>query len=220
MSALKVLQALQSKGIISTTGVTNFSMLGINIIVNDASIVGNVIQEWLKIFMNNNQIYYRLKQNTQEFPDFLLHPTKNDSDLLEVKCFTKSPNFDVANFAAYARSLTINAYRLDTDYLIFEYEILPNSIRIKNLWLKKVWEIAGSSGRSPLKIQWKQSSPVNIRPATWYSSNTTYPPFTSRLEFVRALEQVINMSGINTNIQKNWFKNVSSLYTQQTGNAL
>lgn len=149
-----------------------------------------------------------------------MHPSRNDVDLMEVKCFTGSPNFDVANYDAYVRSLTVNAYRLDADYLIFEYVIPPTGIQIKNIWLKKVWEISGPSGRSPVKIQWKQSNPVNIRPSTWYSTTTTFKPFTSRLDFVKALEQVVNMSGVSSHIQRNWFRNVSTLYTAQTGNAL
>jgi hypothetical protein len=220
MSALQVLQSLKTQGILSTTGVTSFNMLGINITVSDSSIVGNVIQEWLKNYMIHHGITFRLKPNSQEFPDFLLHPNKNDVDLMEVKCFTGSPNFDVANYAAYVRSLTVNAYRLDADYLIFEYEVIPTGIRIKNLWVKKVWEISGASARSPLKIQWKQSVPFNIRPVVWHSKRSTYTPFASRLAFVRALEQVVNTSGISSSIQRNWFKNVSALYLAQTGNAL
>jgi type II restriction enzyme len=220
MNATVLRQTLFSQGIFNGLGITNFNLLGINIIVQDPSIVGNVIQEWLMNFMNQNSIAYRLKPNTQEFPDFLMHTSRNDVDLMEVKCFTKSPNFDVANYEAYVRSLTVNAYRLDADYLIFEYSTSSNGIQIKNIWLKKVWEICGPSARSPVKIQWKQSSPVNIRPATWYSSKAKFKPFNTRLDFVKALEQVVNTSGISSTIQKNWYKNVSSLYTQQTGNML
>ena len=137
MSAVILHQTLITQGIFSGIGTTNFNLLGINIVVQDASIVGNVIQEWLKSFMTQNGIAFRLKPNTQEFPDFLMHPSRSDVDLMEVKCFTGSANFDVANYDAYVRSLTVKAYRLDADYLIFEYVILPTGVQIKNIWLKK-----------------------------------------------------------------------------------
>ena len=103
--------------------------------------------------MKTNSVYYRLVDNTQEFPDFFLDEQKNDVNLLEVKCFTKSANFDIANFMSYCTSVMQNPHRLNADYLIFEYLADQNGITIKNIWLKKVWEICSSSDRSAVKIQ-------------------------------------------------------------------
>ena len=121
MTAQKVYDKLMQTGIISATGEITFEMQNIKTIIKDSSVVGNVMQDWLKSFLDFHQITYRLKANTQEFPDFLMHETRDDIDLLAVKCFKKSPNFDVANFQAYARSLLDNPFRLDASYLIFEY---------------------------------------------------------------------------------------------------
>lgn len=215
----KVYNALMQTGVINAKGETYFELNNIKTIIQDSSIVGNVIQEWLKTFLNSQNITYRLKKNTQEFPDFLLNCERDDIDLLEVKCFKESPNFDVANFLAYARSLRVNAYRLDSNYLIFEYIDVHGGIIIKNIWLKKVWEICSASDRAAVKIQWKQGQPVNIRPSTWYSKRSKFKPFTSRLIFVKALEQVINTNS-PPEIQKNWFKEVSKIYKEQTGQDL
>jgi hypothetical protein len=204
-------------GIISATGEVVFEMQNIRTVVKDSSIVGNVMQDWLKSFLDAHKILYRLKPNTQEFPDFLMHPTRDDIDLLEVKCFKKSPNFDVANFQAYARSLLNNPYRLDAKYLIFEYIELHGGIAIKRIWLKNVWEICCASERSPLKIQWKQSVPVNIRPATWYSKKSKYPVFSSRKDFVTAIKKVLDTSSVSGGIQKDWMKKVTDKYKLQTG---
>jgi hypothetical protein len=204
-------------GIISATGEVVFEMQNIRTVVKDSSIVGNVMQDWLKSFLDAHKIPYRLKPNTQEFPDFLMHPTRDDIDLLEVKCFKKSPNFDVANFQAYARSLLNNPYRLDAKYLIFEYIELHGGIAIKRIWLKNVWEICCASERSPLKIQWKQSVPVNIRPATWYSKKSKYPVFSSRKDFVTAIKKVLDTSSVSGGIQKDWMKKVTDKYKLQTG---
>lgn len=215
----QIYDKLQRTGIIGATGETYFELNNIKTIIRDSSIVGNVIQEWLKTFMNYNGISFRIKGNSQEFPDFLLNSERDDIDLLEVKCFQKSPNFDVANFLAYARSLRKDAYRINSDYLIFEYINLHGGIVIKNIWLKKVWEICGGSDRSELKIQWKQGNPVNIRPTTWYSNKTSYPPFKTRLEFIKALAKVVNTNA-TPEVQKDWLKIVSQQYKTQTGDIL
>jgi NgoBV restriction endonuclease len=220
MSAKKLYETLISSGIIGATGETNFELHGLKTLVRDSSIVGNVIQEWLKAFMKDKKIPFRIKTNSQEFPDFLMNPKNDQIDLIEVKCFKKSPNFDVANFLAYCRSLTTAPYRLDADYLIFKYEENETGIVITDIWLKKVWEICSPSERSPLKIQWKQSVPFNIRPSTWYAKKPKYLSFASRLEFTTAIKQVLDTSSIGGGLQRGWITSVKSLYKTQTGSEL
>lgn len=220
MSAQLLYDKLKKSGIIGATGQAYFELHGLKTQVHDSSIVGSVIQEWLKAFMQKNGIAHRMKKNSQEFPDFLMHAANDQTDILEVKCFKKSPNFDVANFMAYCRSLTTHAYRLDADYLIFEYEEKESGIVIKNMWLKKVWEICSASERSLLKIQWKQGVAFNIRPATWYAKKPKYAVFTSRLEFVQAIKKVLDTSATSAGLQKGWFPTVKSGYLSQTGQDL
>lgn len=220
MSAKKLYEALVASGIIGATGETNFELHGLKTLVRDSSIVGNVIQEWLKAFMKSKKIPFRVKPNSQEFPDFLMNAKNDQTDLIEVKCFKKSPNFDVANFLAYCRSLTTAPYRLDADYLIFKYEENETGIVITDIWLKKVWEICSASERSPLKIQWKQSVPFNIRPSTWYAKTPQYPSFETRLEFATAIKQVLDTSSVGGGLQKGWITTVKSLYKEQTGREL
>lgn len=137
MNATEIKNLLEST-VLFNKGSIEFTLANIKTIIGDINIVGNVIQDWLKEFFNKNSIYYRIPSNTQEFPDFLLNTDSDKLDLLEVKCFTKSPNFDIANFSAYCRSLICNAYRLNSDYLIFEYSQCDNKmIEIQNIWLKK-----------------------------------------------------------------------------------
>jgi hypothetical protein len=220
MTAITLFNKLREESIVGSIGESTFTLNSMSTIIKDSSIVGNVIQEWLKKFMDTHGILYRLKPNTQEFPDFLMDGS-DCQGLLEVKCFKESPNFDIANFQAYARSLLVTPYRLDADYLIFEYAEHNNGIIIKDMWLKKVWEISGPSERSPLKIQWKQSVPVNIRPAIWNPRGVVkYPPFSTRKEFVEAIKKVIDTSSISGGIQRGWFNRVEALYREQTGNEL
>ena len=92
MSAQTLYNALVASGIVGATGETHFTLNGLPTLVRDSSIVGNVIQEWLKDFMKCNGIQYRNKPNSQEFPDFLLHATNNHTDLLEVKEALNNPH--------------------------------------------------------------------------------------------------------------------------------
>ncbi len=216
MSAEKLFQALQVQGIVGSQGKTTFSLGGITTPAKDISVIGNLIQDWLVQFMRQNKIDFSQPTNSQEFPDFYLSESTTH-DLLEVKCFTRSPNFDIANFNAYCRSLRINAHRLDADYLIFKYAAHAGYIEIENIWLKKVWQISSRMERSELKIQWKQNQPVNIRPALWYSNKTEFPVFESRLAFVRAIEKVQNTQSTAV---KTWFKDVAANYEATTGRSL
>jgi hypothetical protein len=219
--AEKLFQILLSQNIIGSCGTVFFEMQGAKYQINDNSIVGNVIQSWLQSFMKVNNVSYRLVDNTQEFPDFFLDSERNDINLLEVKCFTRSANFDVANFLAYCRSISEKPYRLNADYLIFEYSTSEKGISIEGVWLKKVWEICGGSDRSAVKIQWKQGQPYNIRPANWYGNGKIqYPPFTSRIEFIKALQMVLNTHQSADILRKNFVHNVATLFKAQTGEEL
>lgn len=221
MPANSLFQHLIQNNIVGSQGSTNFNLNNVSLTMKDKSSVGNLIQEWLGEYMRINAIHYRVKPNTQEFPDYLLDKNNsNINNLLEIKAFTKSPNFDIANFKSYARSLRGHAYRLDAKYLIFKYSLSNNIITIDNIWLKNVWEICSNSERSDIKIQWKESSPVNIRPATWYSKRAKYKPFNSRLDFVIALNKVIGTAGVDQSIQKDWLKVVKDNYKTTTGNNL
>jgi len=97
---------LKEKGIIGAQGSIKLELLDTEVNVNDKSAAGNLIQEWLGQWMTLNGVYHRVDTNSQIFPDYYLGEN-NQTDLLEVKTFdyVKSPNFDVAQFDAYVRSL-------------------------------------------------------------------------------------------------------------------
>ena len=64
------------------------------------------------------------------------------------------------------------------------------SIEIKDVWLKKVWQITGPSEDWPLKCQVKQGDLVNIRPIKWYNNQKTkFKPFNSANEFLEAFQE-------------------------------
>jgi len=177
--------------LVGQKGKISFTLKDITVEIETKDTVGNLIQEWLKAWMISNNIEFGNPPHSQDFPDFLLDPDNPTIGLLEVKTFdySKSANFDVANFMAYRRSVLAHPYRLDSNYLIIGYCMTGNSIEIANVWLKKVWEITGPSEDWPLKCQVKQGEVVNIRPVKWYNTErTTYKPFNSLIEFLNAFD--------------------------------
>jgi type II restriction enzyme len=108
--------------------------------------VGDLLQEWIGEWMKSKNYYFRTRQNTQEFPDFLLSES-NTSDFLEIKTFNADagPGFDLANFDAYCTSLLSIPERLDTDYLILSYKMIDGELSIDNIWLKKICEITNET---------------------------------------------------------------------------
>jgi hypothetical protein len=220
LTAQQIYNKLHKQNITSRRGQTIMTFMDISVTIDDHSATGDLIQSWLGKWMQENDIEYRVKDNTQEFPDFLLDEQSDEQNLLEVKTFDweRSPNFDLANFDAYRRSILVNPYRLDADYLILGYTLIDGVLQIPKIWLRKIWEIAGPSGRYPLKCQVKQNIIHNIRPITWYSNQVTYHPFASRLEFVQALHDTIK--AYKPDESGGWLEQVKTNYAEHTGQAL
>lgn len=112
------------------------------------------------------------------------------NSLLEIKTFNSqaTPAFDIANFESYCESVSNMPSRAESDYLIFSYLSINGRLSIKDIWLKKIWEMTSSSSRGALKTQIKRDVIYNIRPATWYKK-TAFTIFKSKEEFIDALFQ-------------------------------
>lgn len=175
--------------IIDKPGQIIFNLADIPVIINTTDTVGNSIQNWLKEWMNVKGIYSSEPENTQEFPDFFLSSINKQNHMLEVKAFNyeASPAFDIANYESYVKSVSEKPYRLAADYLIFGYTMDENGIvRIKKIWLKKIWEIAGKSTRYALNTQIKKDVIYNIRPNGKFKKDEEVP-FKSKEDFLKAV---------------------------------
>lgn len=221
MLAKKLHKHLIDDGIINATGSIKFDLLGINTSVKTRGVVGDIIQEWLEGYIANKNIQYDLPSNTQAFPDFYLKDN-NSMELLEIKCFNHdaSANFDISNFQAYCTSLLDNPNRLDSNYLIFSYQMNQQTgdITIKDVWLKKVWEICGRSEDWPIKLQVKKGVIYNIRPITWYSTRARYTPFNNKAELLEALDSTLKRYTTTHSMWRDkWLETVKSKYKHLTG---
>ena len=181
--------------------------------------LGDLLQEWLREWFEQNNFYFRQSANSQEFPDFYL-AEDNKSGLLEIKTFNAdaNPAFDIANFDSYNKSLLIRPERLDADYLILSYRMIGSILSIDNLWLLKVWEMAGTSGTNPVNMQTKNSQPYNLRPIKWYAKTPKNKPFTDKLSFLNAISETLEKYSHSTDIySENWLNKVRTKYFENTG---
>jgi NgoBV restriction endonuclease len=192
--SVELVQKLKSGGLIGANCASTFSLLGVTVNGLDKSVVGYVLQGWLAEWMKTNKFYFRTPTNSQDPPDFYL-TEKNNEGLLEVKTFdgTKSANFDISNFEAYLQLLLDSPNHLNADYLIMSYVAdSSNEVAVREIWLKKIWEITGPSAEFPIKVQQKRKVIYNIRPSSWASARARFKPFDTRENFLNGLYWTLN----------------------------
>lgn len=187
--------------ILSSKGRITFHLADIDIIVRQRDVVGNIMQEWVEGWLKKNSVEYAPNDNTQMPPDFYLDPDDKQHNLMEIKAFNykASPGFDIADFRMYEQEIAAKPWMLDVTYLIFGYEMSGNGdVTIKQVWTKKVWEIARAmkSGTNrtiwPLNLQIKQGVVHKIRPAKWYGKKSKkFPIYESLEDFLAAIEETV-----------------------------
>lgn len=179
--------------ILELEGQIKFFLGDVNIIVKQKDVVGNIMQEWLQGWFDARGIDYAPSENTQMPPDFFLNPKDKTKALLEVKAFNRngSPGFDIADFRMYALEIQEKPYMLDVDYLIFGYDMSDDGVvTIKDVWLKKVWQITRRMENYPINLQVKEGVIHKIRPGVWYSERITdYAIFECLEDFISAIEE-------------------------------
>ena len=179
--------------ILELEGQIRFYLGDVNIIVKQKDVVGNIMQEWLQGWLDARGIEYAPSENTQMPPDFFLNPNDKTEDLLEVKAFNRNgtPGFDIADFRMYASEILEKPYMLDVDYLIFGYEMSDDGVvTIKDVWLKKVWQITRRMENYTINLQVKEGVIHKIRPGVWYSKRVTdYAIFECLEDFISAIEE-------------------------------
>ena len=181
--------------ILDLQGQIRFFFGDVDIIVKQKDVVGNIIQEWLQGWFDKRGIEYAPSENTQMPPDFFLNPDDKTTGLLEVKAFNRSadPGFDIADFRMYEEEIINEPYMLDVEYLIFGYDINDDGVvTIKDLWLKKVWQITRRMENWAVNLQVKKGVVHKIRPGKWYSTRTgNIHMFRNLEDFISAIEETV-----------------------------
>ena len=130
--------------------------------INDCNIIGNCLENILLPFINIS-IPTFLKGPPGQKPDY-----HNNGWWWELKCFKKSPGFDIGSITGYIEDISKQhgiENKINVRYLIFEYkEKEGGSVEIVNFWTLSVCDLCcGYSGEKPLNCGGQ--SGVNIRPS-------------------------------------------------------
>ena len=208
--------------VVNREGKIVFELNNIEVTINTKDSIGHMLQDWIAEWANINGIYLRANPSTQEFPDFYLS-SSNEDNLLEIKSFdyNASPNFDIANFETYVRSLLENPKKIDASYIVFGYSLINGRIKIEGLWLKKIWELSTNSRDWALKIQQKQGTIYNIRPVNFISNRINIAqPFATKQDFLKAIQSVLDQYEKTRGIQTNWINDFNQRYYEVTGTLL
>ena len=205
-------------------GQIKFFFGDVDIVVKQKDVVGNIIQEWLQGWLDKRDIEYAPSQNSQMPPDFFLNPDNLTQDLLEVKAFNRSasPGFDIADFRMYEEEIIDKPYMLDVDYLIFGYDMSDDGcVTVKDLWLKKVWQITRRMDGWAINLQVKQGVVHKIRPGTWYSTRPgNIPMFTCLEHFISAIEETVYQNPKTHNNAFEWKGKFLASYEEFYGRRL
>lgn len=173
------------------------------VLLNNDMVVENIIQDWLEDWLRQNYIEYVINEDHSLIPPYVfLDPQDKKHNLMEVKAFNyaANPGFDIADFRMYEREIKEKPWMLDVDYLVFGYDMSKDGVvTVKNLWLKKVWEIcrpmSSGSGKNkviwPLNLQIKQGVVHKIRPAKWYGVSKSFKTFECVEDFLSAVEETV-----------------------------
>lgn len=208
--------------ILTLQGQIKFFFGDVDIIVKQRDVVGNIIQEWLQGWLDKRGIEYSPSENSQMPPDFFLNPDDLTKDLLEVKAFNRnqSPGFDIADFRMYEEEIVDKPFMLGVDYLIFGYDMGEDgTVVIKDLWLKKVWEITRCMKDWAINLQVKQNVVHKIRPGVWYS-RSQFPMFERMEDFISAIEQTVWQNPKTREISGTWLRKFLESYENFYGERL
>ena len=144
----------------------------------------------------------------QNPPDIFLNPEDLCENWLEIKAFNRAenPRFSIAAFNFFVKDCIERPWHLDTDYLIFGYTLNKGTgiFRIKDLWLKKIWEITKPMKSWPLTVKTCNGLPREIRPCAWYATRTNTKVFESLEDFLSALEAAIFFNPETNYLASRW----------------
>lgn len=192
-----------------------------DISIGQNEIITYIIKEWLDKWMTESGFSHDYN-HAQSSPDFWLDVDNHDTEWLEIKAFTGSPNFDIANMMSYITEVIEKPWKLHSKYLCLKYKMDEESgiVTVSDVWLKSVWEISCPSSKWAVKVQDKKGVIYNLRPATWYSLSTQYPIFQSLEHFLSALDYVLKTYSPTAKIGMTWRKDVIKAYKKHFGKTL
>lgn len=179
----------------TVTGQIRFHLGDVSIIVKQKDVAERVFSEWLDGWLTARNITFEPNANSKMLPDVYLCPEDHTKGLLEIKAFNREsrPAFDIADFKAFVNELIEKPYHLDTDFLIFGYvmDAQTGDVIVKDVWLKKIWEITKPMDSWPITVQYKNGILQKMRPGNWYTPRSNMRTFQSKEDYLAAFEETI-----------------------------
>lgn len=221
IKSIKELYEVSKEELIDREGsiIINFAGFTVNYLNKD--IIGNSLQEWLPVWFKRKGIDIISNKKTQEFPDFYLN-FDSQRHAVEVKCwnFNANPGFDLANFNSYIETLYNDPTKLLADYFVLGYVQNQYGFTVKEVYLKKIWELTAASGKYPIGIQVKRDQPYALRPFSFHRGSKK--SFKNRKEFVCALRDTLKIFPNKTFsfTPDEWFEEVQKKFNLVTGEQL
>ena len=160
------------------------TFMGKCITICNCNVIGNILE---------NVFYPVIKDKLDDFEEGPKQASPDYYGLnkyfeFEQKVFMKSPAFDIGNFTSYVNMLCQDegVYKklFKTKYLVFEYIINNDKIRIIKFHYLNVYNLVGYSGKTPITMQIKKNVWYNIRPDNvkkWYCSKKTPQLFIDKI---------------------------------------
>ena len=206
------------------TGSITFQLGNIDVGVKRRDVIGDIIQDWVCEWLKRARIDFIANPLPQKSPDIYLNPKNLRQDWLEIKAFNRSdnPRFSIATFNFFVEDCVRRPWHLDADYLIFGYSMDTETggLKIKDLWLKKIWEITKPMTKWPLTVKTRNNEAVEIRPCTWYATKTSTKVFESLEDFLAALEASIYQNPETRSKSSRWRNRFLKNYKKHYGRSI
>lgn len=195
---------------------------GIKAVITGKDAIGHLIQEWLFTWSNSHGYNILPNPSTQSFPDYTLN-----GESLEIKNFNydATPAFDVADAYQYIETIDKDIEKIYADYLIFGYTLdASGNLTIKDIWLKKIWEIIGKSPTNFVtsQIRRDKKNPMNSRLQKFrpYNFKNTNPHFSNPKDFLKEVQNLLLHLPATQKQYNNWLSTINSAHIKKFGRPL
>ena len=106
--------------------------------------------------------------------------------------------------AADVYDTLLNKYKMDES---------TGDVVVKDLWLKKIWEIMRPMADWPITVQYKNNRVQKMRPGNWFSTNRkTGQMFESLEDFLSAFEQTVYQNPETRDLSAMWKQRFQKSY--------
>lgn len=207
--------------IVRDFGAIEVSLKDIEITEWDDQAVREIMRVWLRHWMDKNNIAYIANEDHAIPIDYYLCGADNPQNSICVKVFQvyEKVNYAIADFRTFAEELLCTPSILNTDYLVFEYGIDrkvngKGELIIKDLLMKKIWQMTRPMDGNPLSLQKVNGKIRQIKSCDWNKDNAP-KTFKTLEHFLSAVEETLCRNPQTQNLATTWRKDFIAAYEKE-----